>query len=167
MGITIVIFALWQIWIESSHAKLIVGSTNTLLRAVGSERYFEFEKTKDASLFWVHTIVEGRKAKFSQKIGSLLQPTVMILAWQLFLFLAINKRKALRLLIINLGIFSLLQIIFLLQLMGYHTSPIQKFIYEFFVSSFYVIALIFVIKDHFFYNVFGMQVSTETDRVKQ
>ncbi len=154
VGITMVVFAIWQLGFEKYHAKFILTSANVLYKITGSKKFFEFEKIDGKSYFWAHTIVEGRKAKFNQKIGSVLQPTVMILAWQLFLFLVMAWRKALRLLLVNLGAFVILQVVFLLQLMGYHTSATQRFLYEFFISSFYVIALVFIIKDQYLYQVF-------------
>ncbi len=153
--VTIAVFALWQGGMQVYHAKMLVGTTNFFLGITGSESHVAYELQKDEPIFKMQIVVDGRKASFPQKIGALLQPTVMILAWQLFLFFVLGAKTALRLFLINLASFLAIQVFFLLQLMGYYTSDFNKFMYEFLKSSFYVIALIFVIKDNLLYPVFS------------
>jgi len=152
--VTIAVFALWQGGMQVYHAKMLVGTTNIFLGITGSKNHVAYEMENEDPIFKMQIVVDGRKASFPQKIGALLQPTVMILAWQLFLFFVLDTKQALRLFLINSVSFFLIQVFFLLQLMGYYTSEFNKFMYEFLKSSFYVIALIFVIKDNLLYLVF-------------
>ncbi len=142
---------------QEQHARFLAAGTNFVENVFGSENKIVYEIDKGEPIFMVHILVDGRKGRFPQKIGPILQPTVMILAWQLFLFFVLSPRRALGLLLINMVIFIGIQVFFLLQLTGYHTSEIQKFLYEFLKSSFYVIALVFVIKDNLFHPVFRLK----------
>ena len=152
--ITIVMFILWQVGYEAIHARILAGGTNGWLALVGSNKSIRYEVEGNVPIFRVYELVNGEGTRFPQEIGPLLQPTVIVLAWQLFLFFILPWRKALRLLLINLGIFLLLQVFFLVQLTGYHTSSLHQFLYSLMVDSFYIIALILVIKDTIFYPVF-------------
>jgi hypothetical protein len=73
------------------------------------------------------------------------------------MFLALNKKQALQSAGVNVGLFYLLQIIFLIFLTGYHTSEFQQFVYVMMVDSFYIIALVLVIKDNMLFRVFYKQ----------
>jgi hypothetical protein len=152
--ISISLFVLWQTGLQAWHAQLLAWLTNTLMSIFGSPSRLLYEEIKLEPTYWVHLYIDGQHFRFPQEIGSLLQPTIMILSWQIFLFVMLKPLQALRLFAINLLLFILIQVFFLIQLTGYHTSSVQKFIYELMVGSFYVIALVFVIKDNIFYPVF-------------
>ncbi len=152
--ITILVFAVWQIGYEPVHARILAGGTNGWLKMVGSDKSIKYEVKDNKSLFRVHITMEGKEYTFPQEIGPLLQPTVIIVSWQIFLFFILGWRKGLRLMLINLAIFVGLQVFFLVQLTGFHTSGFQKFLYGLMVDSFYIIALILVIKDTIFQAVF-------------
>ncbi|MDD5507633.1 MAG: hypothetical protein PHD25_04795 [Bacteroidales bacterium] len=152
--ITILIFVLWQMGYESVHSRILAGGTNGWLKVVGSDKSIKYEVKDNTPIYRIHITKEGKEYTFPQEIGPLLQPTVIVIAWQLFLFFVLPWRKALRLLLINLAIFIGLQVFFLVQLTGFHTSSFQKFLYGLMVDSFYIIALILVIKDTIFYPVF-------------
>jgi hypothetical protein len=152
--ITVLIFVLWQIGYEPIHSRILAGGTNGWLKLVGSDKSIKYEVKDSTPLYRIHIVKEGKEYTFPQEIGPLLQPTVIVLAWQLFLFFVLPWRRALRLTLINLGIFIGLQVLFLVQLTGFHTSSFQKFLYGLMVDSFYIIALILVIKDTIFYPVF-------------
>ncbi|MBE0640180.1 MAG: hypothetical protein IH598_16825 [Bacteroidales bacterium] len=152
--LTILFYTLWIYGLEKAYTKFLLGGTNTALSIIKTDTHIELEKENETYQFRVRTKIDGRKASFPQKIGSLLQPTVIILAWQLFLFFVLGKRDALRSLGINLGIFYLAQILLLVFLSGFYVSEVQKFIYLMLMDSFYVIAIVLVIKDSILYPVF-------------
>ncbi|MBP6978539.1 MAG: hypothetical protein PHD61_05270 [Bacteroidales bacterium] len=155
IAITILVFILWQIGLESVHARILGGCTNASLHLFGSDKSIQYLPDDDhVAIFRIRLIKDGLPNEFKQEIGPLLQPTVIVLAWQLFLFLVLPLKKAFRLLLINLAIFIGLQVFFLIQLTGFHTSSFQKFLYRLMVDSFYIIALILLIKDNLLYPVF-------------
>jgi hypothetical protein len=83
-----------------------------------------------------------------------MEPFVIVLSWQLFLFFVTNKKTAFKLLAINTGIFMAIQVLFLYFLTGYYNSEIQKFLFDMMLDNFYIIALILVIKDNMLHPVF-------------
>lgn len=154
LAITIAMFIVWQVGYEAIHAKILTGTTNACLKLAGSDKSIKYEVQDAIPIFRVYLIKDGQSTRFPQEIGPLLQPTVIVLAWQLFLFFVLKTRQALRLLLINLVIFIAFQVFFLICLTGYHTSGFQRFMYGLMVDSFYVIALILVIKDNIFHPIF-------------
>lgn len=154
LGITVLMFVLWQVGYQAVHARILAGGTNGCLHILGSDESIRYLKEDHTALFRIYLKENGKPVEFSQEIGPLLQPTVIILAWQLFLFFVLPRKQAFRLLLINLAIFSGFQVFFLIQLAGFHSSSVHKFLYRLLVDSFYIIALILVIKDTIFYPVF-------------
>lgn len=152
--ITLLIFIGWQIGYEAFHARILAWFTNGLLKITGSHKIIKYEISDRVPIFMVYELIRGKGTRFPQEIGPILQPTVILLAWQLFLFFVLSLKQAFRLVLINFGIFLALQVFFLVQLTGYHASSVHKFLYSLMVDSFYIIALILVIKDTLFYPVF-------------
>lgn len=157
IGISVIFFVLWQQGLQNFHANILAGVSNAIMLVTGSGKTITYVLDNNTPTFWIQIVVDGRRARFPQEVGSLLQPTVMILAWQFFLFLVIKPIRALKLFLMNIGIYLLIQIFFIFQLSGYHTSSIQKFLYEMLKGNFYVIALIFIIKDNIFNPVFRLK----------
>ncbi len=155
--ISLVIFVLWQYGFQTIYAKFLTAGANLYFYIVGSDTSIAFNIDQNKPTFWIFLVIDGQQFRFPQELGALLQPTVMILAWQLFLFFVLKPLHAFKLLGINLVIFIAIQFLFIIQLTGYHTSNIQKFIYEFLVGNFYVIALILIIKDNIFNPVFRLK----------
>ena len=148
----------WQYGLETAYAKTLVGATNISLGVFTNDTHIEYEKIpKQENLyqFRVYTKIDGRKGNYPQETGGILQPFVIILSWQIFLFLALKKRDALKSMGVNIGVFFLIQIIFLMLLTGYYTSTIQQFLFDIMLDSFYIVALILVIKDNLLYGVFS------------
>ena len=152
--ITVLIYTGWSRGIEVVYARILLFGTNATLSIVKNDSSIELEKADKTYQFKVRTTIDGRKASFPQVFGSLLQPFVIILSWQIFLFFALNRKSALHSLGLNMGIYYLIQVFFLILLTGYHTSEVQKFIYVLLMDSFYIIGLVLVIKDNMLYPVF-------------
>ncbi|HHN47576.1 MAG TPA: hypothetical protein ENN08_01340 [Bacteroidales bacterium] len=152
--ITLLIYIGWHNRLEPVYARILVGGTNIALNIVKTDTSVGLEKEKNTWQFRIQTRIDGRRASFPQVFGGLLQPFVIVLSWQLFLFMALNPKQALQSLWVNVGIYYLLQIIFMIFLTGYHTSELQQFIYVMFVDSFYIIALVLILKDNMLYPVF-------------
>ncbi len=150
-------FAGWQAGMESSYAKILVGSTNVCLGIVKNDTHIKLEKTADGEAihqFRVYTRIDGRKGNYPQETGGVMQPIVIILSWQLFLFFVLKPKQASISMAVNIALFLLVQIIFLFLLTGYYTSTVQKYIYTIMLDSFYIIALILIIKDNILYSIF-------------
>lgn len=152
--ITIAIFLFWLKGLEIVYARVLLGGTNSVLGIIKSDTHIELEKADASYQFKVHTRIDGREASYPQVLGSLLQPTVIIIAWQIFLFFAIGKSAALRSLAVNFVIFYFAQIVLLVLLSAFYQSEVQKFFYLMLMDSFYIIALAIVIKDNLLYKVF-------------
>ncbi|MGB4204248.1 MAG: hypothetical protein WBJ84_01360 [Bacteroidales bacterium] len=152
--ITVIVFFGWQNGIEVFYARVVTFGSNVVLSSIKKDTSVEVEKGETTYQFKVRTLIDNRKASFPQAFGGILQPFVIVLSWQLFLFLVLNRKSALKSLLVNFGIFYLFQVIFLILLTAYHSSEFQKFLYLLLMDSFYVIALVLVIKDNMLYPVF-------------
>ena len=161
--ISIIVFGAWEMGLERVYEKTLVGITNTTLTVIKKDTRIELEKTAkgDAFHFRVYTRVQGRMGNYPQETGGLMEPLVIVLSWQLFLFFILNYKVALKLLTINLVTFILIQVIFLVFLTGYYNSSIQQFLFDMMLDNFYIIALILVIKDNILYPVFRKKRKTK------
>ena len=162
--ISMLIFAAWQAGLEIAYAKVLVGTTNFSLGIVKKDTHIEFEEkegTNGLYQFKVFTSIDGRKGHYPQETSSLMQPFIIVLSWQIFLFFVLKRKSAWRSLGVNIGIFLLVQMIFLILLTGYYTSTVQQYIFTMMLDSFYIIALILVIKDNMLYPVFRKKVDVK------
>jgi len=156
--ISLLIFIGWQYGGELIYAKFLVGTTNVSLSIVKGDSKIEYEikqENSDDYQFKVSTLIDGRKGSYPQEVGGLLQPFVIILSWQIFLFFVINRKPAIISLATNVGVFMLVQVIFLILLTGYYTSDTQQYIFTIMIDSFYIVALILIIKDNILFSVFN------------
>lgn len=156
--ISILVFAAWESGLEVIYARTLVGTSNVVLSIVKDETHIELEKNYDKYQFRVYTLVQGMKGHYPQELGGLLQPFVIVLSWQIFLFFVLRIRTAFASLGMNVGTFLLIQVFLLYLLTGYYNAETNKFIYTSMLDSFYVIAVILVIKDNLLYRVFGKSV---------
>ncbi len=157
--ISMIIFSAWEFGLEKYYEESLVGITNVTLPLVKNDTRITLENAKKEGTyqFRVYTRVQGRRGNYPQETGGLMEPFVIILSWQLFLFFVLNFKDALKLFGINVGVFLFLQILFLYFLTGYYNSQIQQFLFDMMLDNFYIIALILVIKDNIFYPVFKKQ----------
>ncbi len=160
--ISIITFFFWETGLENIYEKALIGITNPVLKVIKKDTRIDLEKidTKNTFQFRVYTRVQGRMGNYPQETGGLMEPFVIILSWQLFLFFALNYKAALKLLAINTITFILIQVIFLIFLTGYYNSSFQQFLFDMMLDNFYIVALILVIKDDLLYHVFKKRKNT-------
>lgn len=155
--ISIIVFTGWEFSLETAYLRLLVNTTNVSVGVIKKDTFIEIESTNVSNEPYqlkVHTRIEGRRGTYPQEIGSLLQPFVIVISWQIFLLLILNVKSALRSLGMNFIIFFIVQVFFLILLTGYHSSDSQKFFFNVMMDSFYVVAIILIIKDNMLYPVF-------------
>lgn len=149
LAASLIISALWFSGLETIYARVLTFSSNVVLHVGGRDSRLAIEKDAGTYYFRVNTRFDGRKAHYTQVFGSLLIPTVMILAWQSFSAFYLSREKALKATFFNLGILFSVQILFLLLLTLYHSSSLAKYIYDMMMGSFYIFALVLIIIDNF------------------
>jgi len=156
IAISLLIFTLWESGFEKKYEEALVSVTNVTLNIVKKDTHIKLEETanNNSYQFRVYTRIQGRKGNYPQETGGLMEPFVIVLSWQLFLFFVINKKTAFKLLAVNISVFMAIQVLFLYFLTGYYNSEIQKFLFDMMLDNFYIIALILVIKDNMLYPVF-------------
>ncbi len=156
--ISIFVFIFWRSGFETVYARVLTGTTNYFLNIAKKDTHIELERNKEKEglyQFRIYTIIGDKIGNYPQETGSILHPFVIILSWQIFLFFVLNRRSLLKTLWINMGIFIFIQIFFLIMLTGYYNSKVQQFLYTVLIDSFYVIALVLVIKDNMLFPLFG------------
>ncbi|MBC8321786.1 MAG: hypothetical protein H8E34_13805 [Bacteroidetes bacterium] len=156
--ISVLIFSGWKAGLETGYIKVLVGTTNLALGISKNDNHIEFERINGLYQFRVFIEVDGRKGNFVHEPGSMTQPLITILSWQIFLFFVLKRKSALQSLGVNIGIFLLIQIIFLILLTGYYSSTVQQYIFMMIDDSFNIITLILIIKDNMLYPVFSKKV---------
>jgi len=155
IGISAVLLLIWingLNWIYANFVKFITDiflffsdKTSLSLRKEGNEIYFI-----------VDTVINGKKGTYPQKAGLIILPFIMMLTWQILLFINLPWRKALRSTIENLSIFILVQVIYLLILTGYYKSSTDKFFFHLLIDSFYIIGLFLIVKDAVRFRLIGL-----------
>ncbi len=149
LAASLFVAVLWFSGLERVYANMLVFSTNLVMGIGGSDTEISIEQQHNIYYFKVNTTLMGRKGTFLQKFGSLLIPAVMIFAWQIFTAFYLKRKRALTSSAINFGIFFAFQILFLMLLTGFHSSPVAKYIYEMFLDSFYIVSLAIILIDNF------------------
>lgn len=153
---TLVITVLWFAGMQHVYARALTFTTNAVLSVTGSTSNIQVEKQDDVHIFQVYKIIDDKQAKYPQKYGILLLPTVMIFAWILFVPFFRKSKAAMRSSIILLTIFMFIQVIFLLLLTSYYTSATASFFYDVMMDGFYIIALGIIIVDNLIDPVFSI-----------
>lgn len=154
--ISVVIFIFWQTGLEVLYTKTIAGITNTTLNIFTEHTEIKVNEKEGKYIFEVSTLFEypknpdGPKLKgtYPQEVSTLMQPFIIILSWQIFLFFIVKRMAAFKSLIINLLIYPGIQVLFLILLTNYYQSKTAEYIFTMMLDSFYIIALILVIKDY-------------------
>ncbi len=148
LAASVVVAALWFVGLEGIYARVLVFFTNTLLDIAGSETTLSLTIEEGERVFRVRTQIDGNWGSYPQRLQTLLLPTVMVLAWQLFSAFFIDRKRALKSSGLNIGLFVIFHIIFLLLLTGYHTSRVAHFFYIVFMDSFYIVGLLIILVDN-------------------
>ncbi|PIQ29519.1 MAG: hypothetical protein COW63_12705 [Bacteroidetes bacterium CG18_big_fil_WC_8_21_14_2_50_41_14] len=162
--ISALVFTAWQSGAERVYAQVLIGTTNFFVGMAKEDTHIELENINENDKTYqyrVFTRIDGRKGNYPQETGGVMQPFVIVLSWQIFLFFVLKRKPALTSLVMNVGIFLLIQVVFLVFLTGYYNSGVQKYLYTMMLDSFYIFALILVIKDQMLYRVFSKKVAAK------
>ena len=155
---------IWFKGLDWAYGKLLTFGANTCL-VFSPNTSVGLKMTNDSPNFIVKTIIDGKKGSFPQKADLILLPFIMVLTWQILLFFNIERKKAMRSAIENLLAFYIIQVIYLLMLTGYYSSPVIKFIYDLLTDSFYIIILFLIVKDTFRYGLISLtRVAAKPDK---
>ncbi|PKP32149.1 MAG: hypothetical protein CVT99_06685 [Bacteroidetes bacterium HGW-Bacteroidetes-16] len=155
--ISVLFYSGWKSGLERGYTKGLVATTNLVLDATKKNTYIEYEKNDNKDKqdqFRIFIEIDGCKGDFVHEPGSLAQPLGTLLSWQIFLFFVIKRKSAIQSLGLNVGIFAIVQIIFLILLTGYYSSMVHQYIFMMLSDSFNIITFILIIKDNMIYPVF-------------
>ncbi len=159
----LIVSALWLTGLEVVYARVLAFSTNVVLDIGGRESNITVERDTGTDLFRVHRTVDGRGSTYPQELQTIFYPTIIIIAWQVFLAFVFGWKQFIRSGKWNIGIFFLCHVIFLLLLTAYHSSETARFFYEMLIESFYVIAIVLIITDNI--RNPGMFINTGSQKV--
>jgi len=156
LGSSAVLLFLWYLGLKILYAKILIGLTNLFLLP-WPDTYLKVFIQADQPVFEVFTLIDGKNAKYPQETKLILLPILMILTWQTLIFFNLHWKKAWASTLSNLGIFLGIQVIFVLLLTSYYTSPVAKYIYDLLTDSFYIVALFLIVKDTFKYRLINFK----------
>ncbi len=149
----LVVSVIWLAGLQTLYARILVFPTNIALNIGGSNASVSVEKEDGHYYFIVYTQVQEGTARLRQQFSTILYPTIMVLAWQVFIAFVLGWKKSIASARWNLGIFFLSQVLFLLAVSFILTTPGQ-FFYEMMLENFYIIALVIIIIDSIRHPVF-------------
>ena len=150
--ISIVVFVIWHIGLETVYIKTVTGISNFTIGMFEDNTRIELTKENGLYHFDVFTYMQGREITYPQEIGSSMQPFIIVLSWQIFLFFVQNRKRAFKSLAINFLIYIAIQVFYLYMLTNFYTSAFAKFMFQLMMDSFYIVAVILVIKDYMIYS---------------
>ncbi len=142
---------LWFNGLEKAYAHIITFSSNVIIGMGSSNTDIKVEERDEELIFTVTTLVDGKKGSYPQRAQSLLLPAVIMLSWIPLLFYTLPKKSAFKQGAIDLGIFMLFHVFFLILLTYYYNSALAKYLFHLMMEAFYVFAVVIVIKDSFKY----------------
>ncbi len=142
----LVVSIIWFAGLQTLYARILVFPANMVLSMGGGNASMSVEKEDGHYYFIVNTQIQDRTARLRQQFSTILYPTIMVLAWQVFTALALGWKKTKASAAWNLGIFLLSQVLFLLTVAHFLTTP-GMFLYEMMLENFYIIALVIIIID--------------------
>ncbi len=147
IGASLIVTLLWFSGLENLYADFLTFGTNTVLSVGSDQTYLKLEKYDAELIFRVHTVIDGRKGSYPQAAQSLLLPAVIILSWLIVIFYSLPLKTALKQAFFDVGIFLIFQIIFMILLTSYYNSNLAKYFFHLMLESFYILAIIIIIKD--------------------
>lgn len=163
LGVSMVVTVLWFSGLEKLYADLLTFSTNTVLSAVSDHTHIKLEKQETDLIFRVHTLIDGRKGSYPQAAQSLLLPAVIVISWLVIMFYSLPRKTAIKQALTDIGIFLIFQIIFLILLTSYYNSNFAKYFFHVMLESFYVLAIIIIIKDSLKYpEIWGRRTDADS-----
>lgn len=154
LSATLIVTLLWFAGLQQVYARVLTFSTNTVLTAAGRASNIQTSKQDGTHVFHVNTFIDGNRAEYPLKYGTILLPTVMMLAWIAFTPFFRKRKAALKSSIIVFLAFLFTQVVFLLLLTAYYTSATAHFFYNVMQDGFYIIALGIIIIDNLVDQVF-------------
>ncbi len=152
IGTSLIITLLWFSGLERLYAGFLTSVTNTVLSVGSDHTHIKLEKQNEDLIFRVHTVIEGRKGSYPQAAQSLLLPVVILLSWLVVLFYSLPRKTALNQSLANVGIFLFFQVIFMILLTFYYNSNLARYFFHLMLESFYILAVIIIIKDSLKYS---------------
>jgi hypothetical protein len=162
IGISAVLLVIWINGLNWIYAKFINFVADIFL-FFSSNTNLSLKKENGELYFVVDTLINGKKGTYPQKAGLIILPFIMMLTWQILLFINIHWRKALRSTIENLSVFVMVQVIYLLILTGYYNSSTEKFFFHLLIDSFYIIGLFLIVKDAVRFKLIDLPGREEQD----
>jgi len=94
-------------------------------------------------------IINGARARVP--IEPLIMPFVLIMAWQIFSFIFFPRRLATKATILNVSIFYLMQVMYLLLFLSQGQYGLLEKLKLVFLNSFTIIAIFIIAKDYFLF----------------
>jgi Mn2+/Fe2+ NRAMP family transporter len=144
---SLVFALLWFSGLEKVYAHVLAFTTNTIVGSGSGNTNIKVMENDGELVFQVSTLVDGRRGSYPQRAQTLLLPAVLVLAWQVLLFFGLPLKRALKTAGINLGIFLGFHVVFMLLLTAYYNSEVAKFFFHLMMETFYIVALVIIIKD--------------------
>lgn len=156
----LVVTIIWFAGLQTLYARILVFPANIVLSLGGGTASVSVEKQGDHYFFIASRQKQDEISRMEQQFSTILYPSIMVLAWQLFMVMTLGWKKARTSTGWNLGIFFLSQVFFLLTITYFLTTP-GKFLYDMMLENFYIIALAIIIIDSIRNPVFLKSTATD------
>jgi len=153
IGIVTGFYILWILGLQYVYAHLLKIGATIFGTIFGLGAKAQIGATPDGHIDFQLNVADKGLAHLP--LEPVILPVVLILAWQIFLFIYLKRRTALKLLGINFGVFFVIQIIYVLLLADWGKTAFINSVKETLLHAFGIIVLILIIKDNIFHKIFA------------
>ena len=147
LGILTAVYIIWILglnWVYAYMLKFGVAFFTASAKTIATN----IEKLSDGQPEF-QLIINGARARIP--IEPLILPFVLILAWQIFIFIYFPRKLATKATLLNLSVFYILQVFYLLLFLSQGKYVLLEKLKLIFPNSFTIIAFFFIVKDYFLF----------------
>ena len=142
----LVLFVLWTIGLETVYGYFIYYLTYLPAQLI-PETTIDISTNSSHPLYIVTSFIENKEYTWSLSGELFLLPIVLLLSWQIFLFLLLPWKKAIRIAKNNIIVLVIAQSVYLLLLALYWKSPVARVIHDMLNNNLIIITVFLIIKD--------------------
>ncbi len=143
---TVIIFLLWSFGLEKFYAYFLFYLVYVPVHFV-TDTSLTLSVDQAHPLYIVKSLINNKEYSWSLSGELFLLPIVLLLSWQIFLFLVLPKKRALKIFRNNAIILVLSQMFYLFLLTLYWKSSIARLIHDMLNNNLIIITVFLIIKD--------------------
>ncbi len=142
----LILFVLWTIGLEVIYGYFIYYLVYLPAQLI-PETTIDISANSSHPIYIVTSFIDNKEYTWSLSGELFLLPIVLLLSWQIFLFLLLPWKKAVRIAKNNIIVLVIAQSVYLLLLALYWKSPVARVIHDMLNNNLIIITVFLIIKD--------------------